>query len=32
MKKFKLNNLNVGILGTSFKANIDDTRDFIFLN
>ncbi len=26
-KKFKLNNLNVGILGMSFKANIDDTRD-----
>ena len=26
-KKFKLNNLNVGILGMSFKANVDDIRD-----
>ena len=26
-KKFKLDNLNVGILGMSFKANIDDIRD-----
>ena len=26
-KKFKLDKLNVGILGMSFKANIDDIRD-----